>query len=71
MADRPPRLLAKTLTATLVGVTLLLLIIFGAVSMSTRNQVRQNVTDTLEATQRAFAELEALRAFLLSLAEIP
>ena len=61
MAGRPPRLLAKTLTATLVGVTLLLLIIFGAVSMSTRNQVRQNVTDTLEATQRAFAELEALR----------
>jgi hypothetical protein len=29
--------------------------------MSTRNQVRQNVTDTLEATQRAIAELEALR----------
>jgi len=61
MAGRPPHLLAKTLTATLVGVSLLLLIIFGAVSMSTRNQVRENVTDTLEATQRAFAELEALR----------
>ena len=61
MAKRPPRLIVRTLTVTVVGVAVLLSLVFVVVSLNMRQQVRQNVAATLESTQHVFAELESLR----------
>src|SRR4029453_15532371 len=57
VANRPPRLIVRTLTVTVVGVAVLLSLVFIVVSLNMRRQVRQNVAATLESTQRVFAEL--------------
>lgn len=57
----PPTLLVRTLTFTVTGVVLLLSLVFIVLSLNTRRQVRQNVTTTLESTQRVVAELESMR----------
>ena len=60
-APRPPSLLVRTLSVTVIGVALVLSLIFIVLSVNTRRQVRQNVSTTLESTQRVVAELEAQR----------
>jgi putative nucleotidyltransferase with HDIG domain len=60
-AHRPPRLLVRTLAVTFVTVATLLAIVFVVVTLTARNQVRQSVAASLEASQRMFAALEARR----------
>ena len=73
---RPPRLVVKTLTVTLVTVALLLATVFIVVWFSVRGQVRDSVSANLAAGQRLFAALETrrqreLRAQAATLAENP
>jgi putative nucleotidyltransferase with HDIG domain len=60
-AQRPPRLVVKTLAVTFVTVFLLLVIVFVVVIASVSDQVRQSVTTNLESSQRMFAALETRR----------
>ena len=57
----PPTLLVRTLTVTVTGVVLLLLVVFVVLSVNTQREVRHNVTAMLASTQHVVAELEALR----------
>jgi putative nucleotidyltransferase with HDIG domain len=56
---RPPRLLVKTLTVTFVMAALLLLFVFGVVTVTVRGQVRHAVAANLEASQRIFGAVES------------
>jgi putative nucleotidyltransferase with HDIG domain len=58
---RPPRLLFRTLAITFVTVATLLAVVFVVVTLTVRNQVRQNVAGNLESSQRMFAALESRR----------
>jgi putative nucleotidyltransferase with HDIG domain len=60
MTDRrPPRLLVKTLTVTFVTAAVLLLLVFGVVTVTVRSQVRRAVAANLEASQRLFGAIES------------
>jgi len=56
---RPPRLLVKTLTVTFVTAAVLLIFVFGVVTVTVRGQVRRAVTENLEASQRIFGAVES------------
>lgn len=56
---RPPRLLVKTLTVIFTTVALLLITVFGVVTVNMREQVRQTVAENLEEGQRVFAAFES------------
>lgn len=58
---QPPTLLVRTLTATVIGVALLLSLIFVILSASTRRQVRESAIATLESSDRIVSELGAMR----------
>jgi len=60
-ADRPPRLLVRTLAVTFSTVAVLLVMVFSVVWFSTRTQVRQSVAAQLSASQRVFSSLETRR----------
>jgi putative nucleotidyltransferase with HDIG domain len=76
LANDPPRLIVKTLTATFVTATILLIVVFFAITMSVRDQVRRAVTSNLESSQRMFSLIETrqqrdMRAQAANLAENP
>ena len=56
-AERPPRLLVRTLTVTFFTVTVLLVMVFSVVWFSTRRQVRESVASNLRESQRVFSAL--------------
>jgi putative nucleotidyltransferase with HDIG domain len=58
---RPPRLLFRTLAVTFATVAALLVVVFLAVTMTVRNQVRQAVVANLESSQRMFSAMETRR----------
>ena len=60
-ARRPPRLLLRTLAVTFATVAALLVVVFFAVTMMVRNQVRQAVVANLESSQRMFSAMETRR----------
>ena len=60
-AERPPRLLVRTLTVTFFTVTVLLVMVFSVVWFSTRRQVRESVASNLRESQRVFSALETRR----------
>ncbi len=60
-ARRPPRLLFRTLAVTFLTVAALLVVVFVAVTMMVRNQVRQAVVANLESSQRMFSAMETRR----------
>ena len=75
-ARQPPGLLLRTLAVTFVTSVLLLVVIFVTVTMSAREQVRQTVSESLEASQRMFAamhnrEQHDLRRQAVTVAESP
>jgi putative nucleotidyltransferase with HDIG domain len=59
MSRRPPRLLVKTLTVTFVMAAVLLLFVFGVVTVTVRGQVRRAVAANLEASERIFGAVES------------
>jgi len=73
---RAPGLLVKTFAVTFVTVFVLLLLVFGFVTMRVHQQVRESVTANLESTERLFAALETrrqseMRAHAAAVAENP
>ncbi len=58
MTRRPPRLLFRMLVVTFVTASVLIAVIFGAVAITTRRQVRQTVRTQLESGQRMIAEVQ-------------
>jgi putative nucleotidyltransferase with HDIG domain len=58
---RPPRLIVKALLVSFVSVAALLGVVFMVVTLMVRNQVRDTVASSLEATQRLFAAVETRR----------
>ena len=73
---RPPRLVARTLTATFLTVAVILFVTFVQVSLETRERVRSAETDKLEVSARVFTALEARRqhdqlASVATLSETP
>ena len=61
MIRRPPRLIVKALVASFISVAALLGVVFMVVTVMVRNQVRDTVASSLEATQRLFAAVETRR----------
>jgi putative nucleotidyltransferase with HDIG domain len=55
---RPPGLLTRTITVTFVTATALLAVIFFAVMVSVRRQVRNTAQADLESSQRMFAAIQ-------------
>jgi hypothetical protein len=73
---RPPGLLIRTVTVTFVTATALLAVIFFAVMVSVRRQVRSTAQADLESSQRMFAaiplrEQRSLRLQATNVAESP
>src|SRR4051812_1385534 len=73
---RPPRLVARTLTATFLTVAVILFVTFVQVSLETRERVRSAETDKLEVSARVFTALETRRqhdqlASVATLSETP
>ena len=58
---RPPRLVVRTLVATVAAIGLILVAVFVVLSMDTRARLAGVAVDTLDAAQRIFAELEQHR----------
>ncbi|HEX4346068.1 MAG TPA: cache domain-containing protein, partial [Vicinamibacterales bacterium] len=74
--SRAPGLLLKTLAVTFLTVFVLLVGVFGLVTMRVHGQVRDSVTASLEASERLFSQLETrrqneVRATAASVAENP
>ena len=73
---RPPGLLIRTVTVTFVTATALLAVIFFAVMVSVRRQVRSTTQADLESSQRMFAAIQlreqrSLRLQATNVAESP
>jgi putative nucleotidyltransferase with HDIG domain len=73
---QPPRLLARTLTATVLTVAVILLVTFVVVMMDTRERVRRAEIDKLQISERVFTSLEQRdqmrqHAMMVTLAEHP
>jgi putative nucleotidyltransferase with HDIG domain len=73
---RPPGLLIRTVTVTFVTATALLAVIFFAVMVSVRRQVRSTAQADLESSQRRFAAIQlreqrSLRLQATNVAESP
>ena len=73
---QPPRLLARTLTATVLTVAVILLVTFVVLMMDTRDRVRRAEIDKLQISERVFTSLEQRdqtrqHAMMVTLAEHP
>ena len=67
MSARPPRLLARMMAITFATAACLVAVIFGAVVMISRSQVRDTVRMQLESSQRMVAALQYREQRLLRL----
>jgi putative nucleotidyltransferase with HDIG domain len=73
---RPPRLVERTLLATVLTVAIILIVTFIQLTVETRTRVRSSETDKLEVSARVFTVLEARRqhdqlASVATLSETP
>ncbi|HEX7086122.1 MAG TPA: hypothetical protein VF198_07135, partial [Vicinamibacterales bacterium] len=59
--SNPPRLVVRTLIATSAAIALVLVVVFVVLSMEASRRVEGAAIDTLDATERIFAEIERHR----------
>src|SRR5690606_39921385 len=59
--SNPPRLVVRTLVATSAAIALVLVAVFVVLSMDASRRVEGAAVDTLDASERIFAELERHR----------
>ena len=73
---RAPRLVTRALVTSFLTVAVVLVAVFGVLSLQVREQARQSVADSLAAGQQVFTRVEArrrneMRAAVATLAENP
>src|SRR5690606_39824792 len=59
--SNPPRLVVRTLVATSAAIALVLVTVFVVLSMDASRRIEAAAVDTLDASERIFAELERRR----------